>query len=593
MKHPLCVVAVILVFCFTLVSPLFSFSGLPFPPNTQPSSVDTDVLWSYNSTGSNAMFTSPAIGDIDGDGDPDVVVGCNNRIYALDGHTGLVLWSFTTGGLISSTPSLADINKDGMLDVVVGSDDRRIYALDGTTGVLLWFFETDAPVKSPPALGDINGDDNLEVVVINFISHVYVLNGLNGSLVWGYRIHDQWAPDSFPDILNADTSPALGDIDGDGDCDIVVASNYYSVTAFDGTTGGFLWRYDSNITNLFYGTSPALVDIDQDGGLDVLIGWLNASVIALQGATGSLLWGSDKWYGLGRIALGDVNGDGTLDAVIGGRTGQSHAESTVANDQIFALDTITGTLLWVYEANDIIGSSPSLADVDGDGGLDVLIVDLVDGPCVLDGTSGKLLWSHSYDLFSAVTPVVYDIDDDGDLDLIGGSGALYAIELSTHSGRIFWEGLSGDISFQRRGSVEVIDSDNDLLSTYSESMYGTNPSLNDTDFDGMPDGWEVSNSLDPLVNDATSDLDGDGLTNIEEFHLGTLVTNPDTDHDGFSDGLEVALSFNPLDPFDGLLVCTILAAIGGFLLTLGGTYALHRFLKKRSPPDAKETVQLP
>lgn len=60
----------------------------------------------------------------------------------------------------------------------------------------------------------------------------------------------------------------------------------------------------------------------------------------------------------------------------------------------------------------------------------------------------------------------------------------------------------------------------------------------DTDGDGIPDAYEVSNGLNPSVNDAAGDLDGDGLTNLQEYQRGTAANRPDTDEDGLSDFVE-------------------------------------------------------
>src|SRR6185436_2573313 len=60
----------------------------------------------------------------------------------------------------------------------------------------------------------------------------------------------------------------------------------------------------------------------------------------------------------------------------------------------------------------------------------------------------------------------------------------------------------------------------------------------DSDGDGMPDAYELSNNLNPQVNDANLDADNDGLTNIQEFHRGTNPQNADTDGDGALDGTE-------------------------------------------------------
>jgi hypothetical protein len=71
----------------------------------------------------------------------------------------------------------------------------------------------------------------------------------------------------------------------------------------------------------------------------------------------------------------------------------------------------------------------------------------------------------------------------------------------------------------------------------------------DSDGDGMPDSWEIANSLnsnDP--SDASLDSDGDGLTNLEEYQNGTNPQRADSDGDGFPDGVEVSNGSNPNDP---------------------------------------------
>jgi hypothetical protein len=95
---------------------------------------------------------------------------------------------------------------------------------------------------------------------------------------------------------------------------------------------------------------------------------------------------------------------------------------------------------------------------------------------------------------------------------------------------------------------DTSDSDVDGLSRYEESLLGTDPNDADTDDDGMPDGWEVSNSFDPLADDASGDADTDGLTNLEEYRESTDPHYSDSDDDGLSDGDEVNLhGSNPLD----------------------------------------------
>ncbi|MBD3229861.1 MAG: PQQ-binding-like beta-propeller repeat protein [Candidatus Lokiarchaeota archaeon] len=80
-------------------------------------------------------------------------------------ENGSLLWNFSTNDDVESSPALGDINGDGKIEGFVVSDDRNLYAIHGKNGSKLWKFWPKAPIKSSPAIADVDFDEALEVVV--------------------------------------------------------------------------------------------------------------------------------------------------------------------------------------------------------------------------------------------------------------------------------------------------------------------------------------------------------------------------------------------------------------------------------------------
>ena len=99
--------------------------------------------------------------------------------------------------------------------------------------------------------------------------------------------------------------------------------------------------------------------------------------------------------------------------------------------------------------------------------------------------------------------------------------------------------------------------DNDTLTAFQEYSFDTAPFREDTDGDGLSDGFEARRSaFDPTVADTdgdgtvdgAEDPDDDGLTNAQERDASTNYQLPDTDGDGISDSIEVQIGTDPLEP---------------------------------------------
>jgi FG-GAP-like repeat len=239
--------------------------------------VDGTLLWDRPSTtfdSTNGLpdvtITAPAVGAIDGTGLMQVAWGStDNNIYLVDAATGVNLpgWPVAVRDSIRSSAALHDIDGDGRPDIIIGVDAHlegppyntpnggclHVLRYDATevTGFPQCIAQT---ITSSPAVGDINGDGAPEIVVGTgtFYSggphQVYAFK-CNGTQAAGWPVSvDGQVPGA----------PALADINGDGNPEVIVSddnsgpSGTYHVYAFTGS-GTQLWKTQPVS---YYGTTP-------------------------------------------------------------------------------------------------------------------------------------------------------------------------------------------------------------------------------------------------------------------------------------------------------------------------------------------------
>jgi outer membrane protein assembly factor BamB len=152
----------------------------------------------------------------------------DNNVYALNASTGAKLWTYATGGGVSSSPAVAN----GV--VYIGSGDNNVYALNASTGVKLWSYATGGGIASAAAVA------NGVVYVTSTDGNMYALNAGTGAKLWSYATGE-----------DVDSSPAVAN-------GVVYVSNHDNyVYALNASTGALLWSYTPGG---YIFSSPAVVD---------------------------------------------------------------------------------------------------------------------------------------------------------------------------------------------------------------------------------------------------------------------------------------------------------------------------------------------
>jgi hypothetical protein len=482
-----------------------------YPPCLPPQNFSPVVKWNWTGQGAvqpmnNNVAMSPIVvnlTDDNGDGRIDV----NDIPEVL----------FTTcsadkcAKLNLMDQSMSDISGIGILRAVHGKDGSSYFDVTATALQL--------GAVTQLAAGDLDGDNIPEIVAVKHTFHAGTgMGGFSGKyidgtlLVFDHTGRLEFETDHWTGDVNAGefgSAPAIADLDGDGHPEIVFERTVFH---YDGTK----WYDMDRSGNWGHGAFPTLADVDGDGSPEIISG------AYVYKANGTLLWKAGGNNGAacdpsaltaclgtggmcdpvarkcimysGPTMVLDVDGDGTPEVilrdgaqsvkVLNGVTGQQMASATwppipmslngddngicpaamsaadldgdggaeiiiPAGDYIYTFKyTGSSTLqqLWKYPIVDYggqCGASGSAAfDFSGDGKYDVVYHD-TSHMWVFRGTDGTMLYNaprSSATIFE--TPVIADVDNDGHADM-----------LMTNEGGALGVGLAGLQALSNQGNT--------------------------------------------------------------------------------------------------------------------------------------------
>ena len=389
------------------------------------------------------MMSSPALGDLDGDGIDDIVICSEKGIHAYLSISDTLNWfrSAGTGGnsfWTLASPMIADLDKkDGYLEVLMINNQGIVYAwrnngkpvILGNNGIFAQAVPSVTEGFPSLAIADLDGD-NINEVIAGAANE-----NAGGIYIWKIDGTSLLVPGDYPDKFTCTYGIAITDVDAKGDLEVITFgenNEHPVVCAFKkngGQASGYPIILDDLIAGNWFGNPPAIGDLERDGVLEIVV-----SIWTL-GEARIYAWHQD---GTPLSTAGPLvsikSPDVERKKEVFSRSGQGREEA-ITEIKSMSQEKLGGFILnfrdTIFASVAETFGNPVLADVNADGYVDIVVRA---GTYLSSGYERVFAWDYEGNLIPGFplyassepsiltnfpySPVITDMDKDGKLNLI-------------------------------------------------------------------------------------------------------------------------------------------------------------------------------